>query len=84
RLGLLEGELQRQYYRSLVGRDLEVMVEARPASTPGWVQGTACRYAPVEFPYPPGQVGRLVPVRVTGVGEVARGVLQAQALETNA
>ncbi|MFM8582446.1 MAG: tRNA (N(6)-L-threonylcarbamoyladenosine(37)-C(2))-methylthiotransferase MtaB [Planctomycetaceae bacterium] len=84
RLGLLEGELQRQYYRSLVGRDLEVMIEARPASTPGWVQGTACRYAPVEFPYPPGQVGRLVPVRVTGVGEVARGVLQAQALETNA
>lgn len=82
RLGLLEGELQREYYQALVGRDLTVMIEARPAFTPGCVQGTACRYVSVEFPYPAGQIGRLVPVRVTGLGEVARGVLQAEALET--
>jgi len=81
RLTRLEAELQREYHAKLVGRELVVLIEARPASTPGWVQGTACRYVAVEFPFPPGAIGRLVRVRVTAMGDPARGVLQAEAGE---
>ncbi len=56
RLLALEAELRADYYRSLVGRELDVLVEgSQPivdlaAGTPHYVhRGTSCRYAPVEF-----------------------------------
>lgn len=56
RLLALETELRSDYYRSLVGRRLEVMVESSQPSVdlesgePQYVhRGTSCRYAPVEF-----------------------------------
>jgi threonylcarbamoyladenosine tRNA methylthiotransferase MtaB len=48
RLAALEEELRRNYFRSLIGRQLTVLVEG-PSETirGGWV-GTSCRYAPVD------------------------------------
>ncbi len=48
-LAELERRLRERYFHSLVGRKLEVLVESR-AHRPGFVLGTSCRYAPVEFP----------------------------------
>jgi threonylcarbamoyladenosine tRNA methylthiotransferase MtaB len=50
RLAELESELRDQYFTRLVGRQLRVMVESPLADRPGWMVGTACRYAPVELP----------------------------------
>jgi threonylcarbamoyladenosine tRNA methylthiotransferase MtaB len=49
RLGKVEAGLRRRYFASLVGRELEVLVESS-GETPGTMIGTACRYAPVELP----------------------------------
>jgi tRNA A37 methylthiotransferase MiaB len=46
----LERELRDTYFTQLVGRRLRVMVESPVAERPGWMVGTACRYAPVELP----------------------------------
>ncbi|MFO0842081.1 MAG: tRNA (N(6)-L-threonylcarbamoyladenosine(37)-C(2))-methylthiotransferase MtaB [Gemmataceae bacterium] len=46
----LEGELAEQYYQSLIGRVLDVLVEGADDQRPGFARGTACRYAPVTFP----------------------------------
>ncbi len=56
----LERELARQYYESLVGRDLEIMVEGRVDHRPGWVHGTDRRYAPVEIPGQRDDVSRMI------------------------
>jgi len=58
RLAALEGELREAYFRSLIGRDLRVLVEAPSRENAGHVAGTSCRYAPVELPG--GEVGQLV------------------------
>jgi threonylcarbamoyladenosine tRNA methylthiotransferase MtaB len=50
RLAELEGELRAEYFARLVGRTLRVMVESPAPGRPGWMVGTACRYAPVELP----------------------------------
>jgi threonylcarbamoyladenosine tRNA methylthiotransferase MtaB len=61
------------YYRSLLGRRLEVLVEGADPLRPGFVLGTSCRYAPVTFPaHAPALLGRLVPVRAL---KVDRGVI---------
>ncbi len=68
RLRDLERELAQSYYRSLVGRQLDVLVEGGDPGRPGHVLGTACRYAPVSFPaHTPALVGQRVPVRAVGV-----------------
>jgi threonylcarbamoyladenosine tRNA methylthiotransferase MtaB len=64
RLAELEERLGGRYHRSLVGKSLSVLVEARPASRPGFVLGTACRYVPVELPGSTNDIGELVEVRV--------------------
>lgn len=61
RLAELESDLARRYYRSLIGRTLEVLVESE-AQTAGLVRGTACRYVPVEFVASPHEIGGLVEV----------------------
>ncbi|MEZ6070635.1 MAG: tRNA (N(6)-L-threonylcarbamoyladenosine(37)-C(2))-methylthiotransferase MtaB [Pirellulales bacterium] len=54
RLAALETVLRDRYFRSLLGRPLEVLTESFPgesADSPGGeiCRGTSCRYAPVEF-----------------------------------
>jgi len=63
RLRELERELADKYFRSLVGRRLEVLVEGADSRRPGFAHGTSCRYAPVSFPgHAPAVLRRLVPV----------------------
>jgi threonylcarbamoyladenosine tRNA methylthiotransferase MtaB len=50
RLAAIEGALREAYFRSLIGRNLRVLLEARSSATAGHVVGTSCRYAPVELP----------------------------------
>jgi threonylcarbamoyladenosine tRNA methylthiotransferase MtaB len=49
RLTALDRELREQYFRSLIGRRLSVLVEGPSETTPGGWAGTSCRYAPVEI-----------------------------------
>jgi threonylcarbamoyladenosine tRNA methylthiotransferase MtaB len=72
-LAELELRLRERYFASLLGRQLEVLVEA-PAERTGVVAGTACRYAPVELPGQAGLVGQFVRVIARGV---QGGVIQA-------
>lgn len=73
RLGELEATLRSRYFASLRGRKLEVLVESQ-ADRPGWLRGTACRYAPVELPGSGDQIGRLVSVQA---GPEADAAIQA-------
>lgn len=56
----LERELAQQYYQSLVGQDLEVLVEGQLEHRPGWVHGTDRSYVPVELPGQREDVSRMV------------------------
>jgi threonylcarbamoyladenosine tRNA methylthiotransferase MtaB len=49
RLAEVERELRTEYYASLVGRELTVLVEGQSETTSGGWLGTSCRYAPVEI-----------------------------------
>jgi threonylcarbamoyladenosine tRNA methylthiotransferase MtaB len=49
RLAELERRLRRDYFQSLLGRRLRVLVESRRDAVSGRVLGTSCRYAPVEL-----------------------------------
>ncbi len=83
KLHALERELAATYARSLLGRELEVLVETEDPTRPGFVNGTSCRFVPVSFP---GQLEGLrrqrVVVRVTRdeagklVGEAIRPTLR--------
>jgi threonylcarbamoyladenosine tRNA methylthiotransferase MtaB len=65
----VERETTARYAISLVGRQLDVLVEGEAPGRPGMVRGTSCRYVPVEFEgYAAALVGRRVPVRVESVG----------------
>jgi len=59
----LERDLAREYYESLVGTELEVLVERESRNRPGWVRGTDRRYAPVELPGTPDDIGNFVRVQ---------------------
>jgi threonylcarbamoyladenosine tRNA methylthiotransferase MtaB len=66
----LERELADAYFRSLIGRRLDVMVEGADPERPGWVRGTSCRYAPVAFEgHAPALTGRRVPVQAMAVSD---------------
>lgn len=64
----LERDLAEDYYQTLVGRELEVLVERESRDRPGWVSGTDRRYAPVEVPGTSHDIGTFVSAR----GEVAQ------------
>jgi threonylcarbamoyladenosine tRNA methylthiotransferase MtaB len=73
RLLELEAELSQQYHRSLLGRQLDVLVEGADPSRPNHVLGTSCRYAQVSFR---GYLPALLARRTTVVAyEVADGVI---------
>src|SRR5205085_3567423 len=68
RLRQLGEELTDAYLRTLVGRRLDVLVEGEEEGRPGFVRGTACRYAPVVFRgHAAALIRRRVPVRATAV-----------------
>jgi threonylcarbamoyladenosine tRNA methylthiotransferase MtaB len=72
RLRLLCEELSDAYLRGLVGRRLDVLVEGEQDGRPGFVRGTACRYALVVFRgHAPALRRRRVPVRATAVADGA-------------
>jgi threonylcarbamoyladenosine tRNA methylthiotransferase MtaB len=58
-LAAAELELRDDYFASLRGKQLRVLVESKTAT--GWL-GTACRYAPVELPSEDSLAGNLVDV----------------------
>ncbi|HPM83179.1 MAG TPA: tRNA (N(6)-L-threonylcarbamoyladenosine(37)-C(2))-methylthiotransferase MtaB [Candidatus Anammoximicrobium sp.] len=60
-LAVIEHELREQYFRSLIGRNLRVLLEAPSDATAGHAVGTSCRYAPVELPSG-SELGKLVDV----------------------
>jgi threonylcarbamoyladenosine tRNA methylthiotransferase MtaB len=64
-LAELERELRLQYWRRLVGRPLQVLAESPVEGVPERLSGTSCRYAPVHFAAPAGQISRLYSVRST-------------------
>jgi len=71
RLEEVERELRADYYRSLLGRRLTVLVEGPSELNPGGWAGTSCRYAPVELRSAKGIASDLVEVkgsRITDCG----------------
>jgi threonylcarbamoyladenosine tRNA methylthiotransferase MtaB len=76
RLLALEQQLAEEYYRSLLGRTLDVLVEGADRNRPGHVRGTSCRYAPVIFRgHAPALVRHRIPVRAVGL---AGGTIQGE------
>lgn len=70
RLLELENELTSAYHRSLLGRQLDVLVEGAYAPRPGHVVGTSCRFAQVAFPGSLQDLKRqIVPVHISEVGD---------------
>jgi threonylcarbamoyladenosine tRNA methylthiotransferase MtaB len=70
RLRELECELADDYFRSLLGRRLDVLVEGEDPRRPGFALGTSCRYAPVSFPgHAPALLRARVPVRAVAVAD---------------
>jgi len=47
-LSAIEAETRESYFRSLIGRNLRVLLEARSGAQAEHMLGTSCRYAPVE------------------------------------
>lgn len=69
RLRELERRLAERYHQSLVGRELQVMVESPVAERPGYIYGTSCRYAIVEAPAGLAPFGQFAKVKAAAVGE---------------
>ena len=61
----VERELAQQYYQSLIGRKLEVLVEGHSRTRAGWVHGTDRRYVPVELPGLDADLGQIIIGRAT-------------------
>jgi threonylcarbamoyladenosine tRNA methylthiotransferase MtaB len=62
RLKEVERELRGDYFSSLAGSPLNVLVESTVRQQPGFVQGTSCRYAPVTLPGDSSLLGQLTQV----------------------
>jgi threonylcarbamoyladenosine tRNA methylthiotransferase MtaB len=65
RMNALEHDLAMQYYETLVGAPLEVLIEQIANGRPGYVRGSDRRYVPVEIPGSESDIGQFV----SGVGE---------------
>src|SRR5262245_904689 len=63
RLAALEEKLRRDYFRSLIGRRLTVLVEGPGEITPGSWVGTSCRYAPVNADRSDAAPGQLIDIQ---------------------
>jgi threonylcarbamoyladenosine tRNA methylthiotransferase MtaB len=77
RLLELEASLSAAFYRSLLARQLDVLVEGNFPDRPGYVIGTSCRYAPVFFRgHLPALLARRIPV-------IAREIVQGRIFATS-
>ncbi len=74
-LARLGERLRDQYYRTLRGRSLQVLVEPRAAARDGYRLGTSCRYAPVEVPIAGTRVREFTTVVA---GDVIDGCIRAR------
>jgi threonylcarbamoyladenosine tRNA methylthiotransferase MtaB len=74
RLAAIEREVRGDYFRSLLGSELQVLVEAASRTRQDRVVGTSCRYAPVELAATQATAGTLV-------GAVARRLVDGQRIE---
>jgi len=63
RMASVERELAQQFYETLEGTELEVLVERESENNPGWVRGTDRRYVPVELPGTKDDLGKFVAAR---------------------
>lgn len=68
RLAEVEAELRDEYFASLAGMQLKVLVESRMEGDASFV-GTSCRYAPVELQTIPDNEGQFVDVTADEVAE---------------
>ncbi|MBI2824372.1 MAG: tRNA (N(6)-L-threonylcarbamoyladenosine(37)-C(2))-methylthiotransferase MtaB [Planctomycetia bacterium] len=68
-LAALAARLSDRYYRSLLGRPLQVLIEARAGRQQSTVMGTSCRYAPVELPAAGTKLGQFVEVIAGAVAD---------------
>ena len=66
-LGKLAADLRTQFCRSLIGRELQVMVESTTPETPGQVLGTSEYHVPVAFPGDSNMIGKFVRVTAQSV-----------------
>ena len=67
RLAALAADTRRDYFASLIGEPLQVLLEATVPDQPGSLVGTACRYAPVILqatPLNPGHVVTATPTHL--------------------
>ncbi len=69
RLAQIESRLRTAYFESLLGRELEVLVESAAEDRPGVLLGTSARYVPVELPGAARDVGQLVHVTAESVAK---------------
>lgn len=63
RLAALERKLAQSYYQSLVGKDLQVLVERQSKDSENLVRGADRRYVPVEVPGSSDDIGTFVIAR---------------------
>jgi len=76
-LAELETELRDDYFASLLGKRLRVLVESPLKDRPGYTVGTSCRYAPVRLSNATAEIGEMVEVVAE---EMSDGHIQASAL----
>jgi threonylcarbamoyladenosine tRNA methylthiotransferase MtaB len=74
RLAVVEAEMRDQYFESLSGKSLRVLVESPLGEDPNWLVGTSCRYAPVVLPAAESIIGEFVDV---SAGSVVDGKIHA-------
>jgi threonylcarbamoyladenosine tRNA methylthiotransferase MtaB len=67
RLAELERDLAQEFYATLEGKELEVLIEQPSETKPGRMRGTDRRYVPVELPGTASDLGQFVPA----IGEAA-------------
>ena len=67
----LEKELKREYFQSLVGEELQLLVEK--VNDDGTVTGTSCRYATVNAIAPNAAENELITVKIETAGDVLSG-----------
>ena len=78
RLAELDRTVAQEYYRKLVGRSLNVIVEGEDPLRPGFSRGTSCRHVQVSFPgHAPALVGKRVVFAENAVSDGLIGQPQA-------
>ena len=67
----LESELKLQYFQSLVGEQLQILIEK--IDSEGIASGTSCRYAPIRAFLPDAVESSLVDVKIESASDFLTG-----------